>query len=74
MSKVILDPQPRKIEDIFSKSTKKTLYSSHQVIEFNGKNRSAFYNKHIINTDFIIGQPDLNASIIERSKKLKGRF
>ena len=59
MSKVILDPHPREIEDIFSSSTKTTLSSLHRVIEFDGEDRLSFYNEHIEDTDFIIGQPDL---------------
>jgi len=74
MSKVILDPHPREIEDIFSSSTKIALSSLHRVIEFDGEDRLSFYNEHIEDTDFIIGQPDLDASLIERSKKLKAVF
>ena len=74
MSKIILDPQPREIKDIFSHSKKTTLYSSHHVIEFKGKDRHSFYSEHIEDVDFIIGQPDLDTSVIERSKKLKAIF
>ena len=74
MSKVILDPYHRDIEDIFSCSTKTTLSSLHHVIEFDGEDRLSFYNEDIEDTDFIIGQPDLDASLFERSKKLKAVF
>lgn len=74
MSKTILDPDPRKTEEIFSPSAIKTLLSTYQVVEFGGNDRNDFYNTHIDNTNFIIGQPELNATLLKRAKKLKAVF
>ncbi|MBC8259708.1 MAG: dehydrogenase [SAR324 cluster bacterium] len=74
MSTVLLDPHPRKKEDIFTTVALQELSAVHQLIEFDGSNRADFYNKHIGDVDFIIGHADLDAPLLKRAQKLKAVF
>jgi hypothetical protein len=67
LSTVLLDPHPRKKEDIFTTAAQRELSAVHQLIEFDGSKRADFYHKHIGNADFIIGQPNLDASLLKRA-------
>ena len=57
MRKIILDPYPRKKEEIFVTSSLKNLNSKYKIIEFDGNDRLDFYNMHIEEVSYIIGQP-----------------
>ena len=74
LSTVLLDPSPRKKEDIFTPAALLELSAVHQLIEFDGSNRANFYSKHIGDADFIIGHPDLDTFLLKHAKKLKAVF
>ena len=75
MKKIILDPSPRKKEEIFSKSSLSLLKTKYQIIEFgNGSDRFNFYKKHINDASYIIGQPKLDIELLKKSIKLKAIF
>jgi len=74
LSTVLLDPHPRKKEDIFTTAAQQELSAVHQLIEFDGSKRSDFYQKHIGDADFIIGHADLEAPLLKQAKKLKAVF
>ena len=65
MSTVLLDPSPRKKEDIFTPAALLELSAVHQLIEFDGSNRANFYSKHIGDADSIIGHPDLDTFLFK---------
>ena len=71
MRKIILDPYPRKKEEIFVASSLKNLNSKYKIIEFDGKDRLDFYNMHIEEVSYIIGQPKLDEELLKKAKKLK---
>ena len=67
MKKILLDPHPRKKEEIFSKSSLNILKTKYQIIEFEkGINRFNFYKKHASDASYIIGQPKLNIEILKK--------
>ena len=68
---VILDPFPRKLKLIFSKTKFKTLKTSYKLIYAPNKGKKKFYNKNIHKATFIIGQPDLPQALLIKAKKLK---
>ncbi len=74
MRKIILDPYPRKKEEIFATNLLKNLHSKYSIIEYNGSDRLSFYTKHIEQVSYIIGQPKLDLGIIQKAKKLKAIF
>jgi len=75
VKKIILDPYPRKKEEIFSNSSLNILKNKYQIIEFgNDGDKLNFYNKHICDASYIIGQPKLNIELLKKSIKLKAIF
>ena len=73
---ILLDPFPRSIELIFSKedilylkNTFKLLYAPR-----NKRDKKKFYSNNIASAKFIIGQPDLPTSLLEKASKLKAIF
>ena len=74
MKKIILDPYPRKKEEIFSNSSLKNLYKKYKIIEFNRGNRFDLYNREIYDATYIIGQPKLENTILKKSKNLRAIF
>ena len=56
-AKILLDPEPRILEDIFYPQRLAQLKRNFELIEVDTADRDAFYNHHIRDADFIIGQP-----------------
>ena len=74
MKKIILDPSPRKKEEIFSNSSLKTLNNRYQIIEFEGSDRLDFYKRNIYDVNYIIGQPKLEKDLLKKALKLSAIF
>ena len=74
MKKIILDPHPRKKEEIFSTSSLKMLNSKYNILEFNGVDRQNFYKMEIKNVSYIIGQPKLDKYLLKKCNDLKAIF
>lgn len=70
--KVLLDPSPRTSADIFSKDTYKQLSDSFDVYERNDKSVSDFYQQHLSDSHFIVGQPPLSTQDIDGASDLQG--
>lgn len=68
---VLLDPQPRLAQDIFSPLVHEQLLADFHVIERAEEEPAAFYARHLPSAEFIVGQPDLTASMIEGATALK---
>ena len=71
---IISDPYPRSLSLIFTKKKLKALKESFQIIHAPEKNKSFFYEKYISKATFIMGQPDLDKSLLSKAKKLKAVF
>ena len=73
---VIVDPYPRSLDLIFSISDLKILKKKFLLIDAPSQKikKINFYKKNIVNTIFIIGQPDLPKSLLSRAKNLKAIF
>lgn len=69
--KVLLDPTPRKPTDIFSTKKYKELNDCFDVIERGGESASDFYQTHLADAHFIIGQPSLSTQDIGCAVELK---
>ena len=63
---ILVDPFPRTMELIFTKDKLKYLKSNYKLIERSNKSEENFYNKHIHNAKFIIGQPTLKLSTLKK--------
>ena len=73
-AKILLDPEPRILEDIFYPQRLAQLKLDFELIEVDTADRDAFYNHHVRDADFIIGQPTLNSAQLSSANKLKAIF
>ena len=68
---VISDPYPRTLDLIFTKKKLKELKSEYEIITPPKINKKKFYETNIHKATFIMGQPDLDRSLLSKAKKLK---
>lgn len=73
---VITDPYPRTLDLIFSKKNLLMLKKKFKLIAapINKNNKINFYKNNIDKATFIIGQPNLPKSLLQKAKKLKAIF
>jgi len=74
--KIILDPYPRTTDLLFSKKNQAYLKNNYKLVlaPKNIKSKKGFYSKEIINTEYIIGQPELDKNLLKNANKLKAIF
>jgi len=74
--KILIDPYPRTVDLIFSKKNLKYLETHYNLLiaPNNIKSKKNFYINEIINTEYIIGQPELDKKLLDNAKKLKAIF
>ena len=68
---VISDPYPRTLDLIFTKKKLKELKSEYEIITPPKINKKKFYETNIHKASFIMGQPDLDKSLLSKAKKLQ---
>ena len=71
---IIVDPFPRSLDLIFTKSNLNYLKSNFILMEAPKKNKKKFYIENIHSAIFIIGQPHLPKEILSKAKNLKAIF
>ncbi len=74
MTQVIFDPYPRTAQLIFTPQDWKNLQQSYVIKEPEITNDLSFYQHHIENTQYIIGQPPLDNTLLKKAGKLKAIF
>ncbi len=72
--KILLDPEPRVLEDIFYPERLAQLKHDFELVEVDLIDRKAFYDHHIRDADFIIGQPELSSAQLSSAQKLRAIF
>ena len=65
---IIVDPFPRSLDLIFTKSNLNYLKSNFILMEAPKKNKKKFYIENIHSAIFIIGQPHLPKEILSKAK------
>ena len=70
--KVLLDPSPRTVNEIFSLTALSQLQEHFDVFERTNQSADEFYTQHLPDAQFIVGQPALSTEDIERATKLRG--
>mgnify|MGYP003685757507 FL=1 len=68
---VISDPAPRSLDLIFTKKKLKELKLKYNLLVAPQKNKDKFYKENIHRATFIMGQPNLDKSLLSKAKKLK---
>jgi len=68
---VLLDPTPRQSSEIFTKQNLAKLHELYSVRERGEVDAKTFYNAHLPEAMFVLGQPDLSAQMIDRARNLR---
>ena len=71
MKRVIFDPHPRTPELIFTDSDWAELNRCYEIVEPPAVNDLQFYQQHIAEADYVIGQPPLNRELLGNALRLK---
>lgn len=72
--RVLYDPEPRTTDDIFSPEELALFRAQHQVTEWQGQDREAFYDAHLPETEILISQQPMDADRLAKAPKLKTIF
>ena len=71
---VISIPEPRSLELIFTLGDLATLRRDYRIVEAEGAGAQAVLAENLPHADFIVGQPPLPKSLLDRAPKLKAIF
>ena len=71
--RILYDPDPRATDEIFS-AQDLTLLRSHEVIEWQGEDREAFYARHLPDTEILISQQSMGADRLALAPALRAIF
>lgn len=69
--RIILDPEPRTAGEIFDPADYRDLAGQHDVIEYRGEDRDAFYARHLPDCEILLGQADMGPERLAMASKLK---
>ena len=72
--RVLYDPEPRTTEDIFSPGDLAAFRAAHEVVEWQGEDRAAFYARHLPGTEILISQQEMGADRLALAPKLRAIF
>lgn len=72
--RVLYDPEPRTTDDIFSANDLAEFRARHQITEWQGEDREAFYARHLPDTEILISQQPMGADRLAMAPKLKAIF
>jgi phosphoglycerate dehydrogenase-like enzyme len=71
---VLYDPEPRSSAEIFSPDALEEFRRTYQVIEWQGEDRDAFYQRHLPQTDILISQQPMGRDRLDLAPKLRTIF
>jgi len=72
--RVLFDPEPRGADEIFSAEALARCRSDHDVTEWRGEDRKAFYARHLPETDILIGQQPMARDRLGKAPRLRAIF
>ncbi|MCR4267205.1 NAD(P)-dependent oxidoreductase [Nitratireductor sp. ZSWI3] len=72
--RIVLDPEPRTAEEIFSPADHRYLLETHDVAAYPGGSRDAFYADHLPGCDILISQQPMDTARLETAPRLKAIF
>ena len=72
--RVIYDPEPRTTEEIFSPEEEARFRAEHDVIEWRGENRDAFYARHLPEAETLVSQQSMSRDRLDLAPKLRAIF
>lgn len=72
--RILFDPAPRTAAEIFSRDAESRFRAAHDVVEFEGGDRAAFYSRHLPETEIVIGQQPLDKAALDSAPRLRAIF
>lgn len=72
--RILHDPAPRRTEEIFSPGDLARFRQSHDLIEYDGGDREAFYARHLAGTEVLIGQQPMPLERLDTAPRLRAIF
>ncbi len=72
--RVLYDPDPRTTDTIFSAAELAAFRATHQVTEWQGEDRDAFYAEHLPGTEILISQQPMDAERLALAPHLRAIF
>jgi phosphoglycerate dehydrogenase-like enzyme len=70
MAKVLFDPDPRGAE-IFRPGAEAAFRAAHEVAEYSGGDRDAFYARHLPDSDFVVSQQPMGRDRLDMARRLR---
>ena len=72
--RVLYDPEPRTTDDIFSPADLADFRARYHVVEWQGEDRTAFYARHLPDTDILISQQPMGPDRLALAPNLRAIF
>lgn len=72
--KIIYDPAPRTAAEMFSSEDYASFRAGHEVAEFEGGDREAFYDRHLPDCEILMSQQPMDGARLAKAPKLKAIF
>lgn len=69
--RVLFDPEPRAVEDIFSPEDREKFFSTYDVVAWNGEDRETFYRTHLPGTEVLMSQQPMEKARLDMAPKLR---
>jgi phosphoglycerate dehydrogenase-like enzyme len=72
--RVIYDPEPRATEEIFSPEELARFHAEHDVVEWRGEDRDAFYARHLPEAEALLSQQPMGRDRLDLAPRLRAIF
>jgi phosphoglycerate dehydrogenase-like enzyme len=72
--RVILDPAPRSVQDIFSEADEAAFRAAHDVVDWDGSDRDAFYARHLPGCEILMSQQPMGRDRLDIAGNLRAIF
>ena len=72
--RIILDPEPRAVSDILSPDGEAALRAAHEVVEWQGEDRDAFYARHLPGAEVLMSQQPMARDRLDLAGNLRAIF
>ena len=72
--RVILDPAPRTVSDIFAPEAEAAFRAAHEVTDWDGSDRDAFYARHLPDCEILMSQQPMGRDRLDLAPRLRAIF
>lgn len=72
--RILFDPSPRARDEIFTPQALAAFRAAHEIVEWQGEERSVFYARHLPDTEILISQQAMEQAALASAPKLRAIF